>query len=149
MSQELEPVLPDAVFVEAALGRFTAAGEASVAGAGFCRVIFRHAAHERVQLCRVGGHLLGCFWGNDHDEVSWSLVPDDELTMASDGLYDQPDMDGRELEHHILEYLAQRLASGRTMHNALVEVVQKVLGTQPGRDDISVLSVLRGSEVRP
>ena len=32
MSQELEPILPDETFVEATLGRFTAVGEASVAG---------------------------------------------------------------------------------------------------------------------
>jgi serine phosphatase RsbU (regulator of sigma subunit) len=149
MSEELEPVLPDEVFVEATLGRFTAAGQASVAGAGFCRVILRRAGHECANLRRIGGHLLGSFWGNDHDQANWSLLADDELTIASDGLYEQPDVDGRQLEDRILEYIALHLAPGRLLHNALVEIVQDVVGTQPGQDDISVLSVLRSSEVRP
>jgi hypothetical protein len=149
MSQELETVLPEDVFVEASLGRFTADGEASLSGAGVCRVILRRAAHEHVHLSRFGGHLLGCFWGNDHDELNWSLLADDELTIASDGLYEQPDLDGQHLEHRIVEYVTQRLAEGRTMHKAVIEVVHEVVGAQPIQDDISVLSVVRGKEVRP
>jgi hypothetical protein len=148
MSRELEAVLPDETFVEASLGRFTADGEASVAGAGFCRVIFRRAGEARVSLCRVGGHLLGCFWGNDHDQEAWSLGSGDELTIASDGLYEQPDRDGHQLEGRIVEYIGRRLASGRNTHKAVLEVLTDVVGDGSRHDDISVLSVLRRVEVR-
>jgi hypothetical protein len=149
MSKELEPVLPDEVFVEATLGRFTATGEATVAGAGFCRVLFRGAGQGYVYLHHIGGHLLGSFWGNDHEQESWSLLADDELTIASDGLYEQPDTDEHQLENRIVELIARRLAPGRIMHNAVIEVLADVVGNQPCRDDITVLSVLRRGEVRP
>jgi serine phosphatase RsbU (regulator of sigma subunit) len=149
MSQELEPVLPDEVFVEAGLGRFTATGEATVAGAGFCRVIFRCAEKQCIDLKRIGGHLLGSFWGNDHEEESWGLQADDELTIASDGLYEQPDVDGHQLECRIVEYIRRRLCPGKIMHSVVVEVLEDVIRHQPRRDDISVLSVLRRGEERP
>ena len=47
-----------------------------------------------VSFRRIGGHLLGCFWGNDHDQEDWNLRTDDEVTIASDGLYEQPDKEG-------------------------------------------------------
>jgi serine phosphatase RsbU (regulator of sigma subunit) len=149
MSQELEPVLPDEVFVEASLGRFTAAGEALVAGVGVCRVIFRRAGQGHVSLQLIGGHLLGSFWGNDHEQASWGLLADDELTIASDGLYEQPDWDGRQLVNRLVEEISRRLAPGRSVHNAVLELLIEVVKDQPGRDDITVVSVLRSGEVRP
>jgi serine phosphatase RsbU (regulator of sigma subunit) len=149
MSQELVPRLPDEVFVEAALGRFTAAGEAHVAGAGICRVILRRAGQQHMDLRRIGGHLLGSFWGNDHDQQSWSLLTNDELTIASDGLFEQPDERGCELEKSIIQRIQGRLAPGRNLHNALVEVLGEIVGDVPRGDDISVISVLRRDEVRP
>jgi serine phosphatase RsbU (regulator of sigma subunit) len=146
MSQVLEPVLPDEVFVEAALGRFTSGGEASVAGAGFCRVMFRRAGQKSVNLRRIGGHLLGCFWGNDHEQESWSLLADDELTIASDGLYEQPDEFGLKLENSIIEQIAGRLAPGGITHNIVLEVLRDVVGDRPRNDDVTVLSVLRRGE---
>jgi Stage II sporulation protein E (SpoIIE) len=148
MSQELEPMLPDETFVEATLGRFTAVGEASVAGAGFCRVIYRRAGQACVSVRRIGGHLLGCFWGNDHEQEDWSLRTDDEVTIASDGLYEQPDEDGHHLEERIVESIERRLASCRITHTAVLEVLTDAVGDRSRRDDISVLSVLRCSEVR-
>jgi hypothetical protein len=147
MSQELEKVLPDETFVEAALGRFTADGDASVAGAGFCRVVFRRAGEGLVCLQRIGGHLLGCFWGNDHEQKDWRLMTNDELTIASDGLYEQPDEDGHRLEDRIVEYIERRLAPGRTTHNAVLELLTDIIGNRPRLDDISVLSVIRHGRV--
>jgi hypothetical protein len=148
MSRELEPVLPDEVFVEAALGRFTSTGEASVAGAGFCRVIYRRGGQACVKLQRIGGHLLGCFWGNDHEQESWSLLADDELTIASDGLYEQPDEFGHNLEIRIVEHISRRLAPGGSTHNAILEILKDVVGNRPRHDDVTVLSVLRRSGVQ-
>jgi serine phosphatase RsbU (regulator of sigma subunit) len=148
MSQELEPVLPDEVFVEAALGRFTSAGEVSVAGAGFCRVVVRRAGQKCVYLQRIGGHLLGCFWGNDHEQEGWSLLADDELTIASDGLYEQPDEAGHKLEDSIIEHIARRLAVGGITHNAVLETLRDVVGDRTRQDDITVLSVIRRGEVQ-
>jgi hypothetical protein len=148
MSRELESVLPDEVFVEAALGRFTAAGEASVAGAGSCRVISRRAGQGDVDLRCIGGHLLGSSWGNDHEQENWNLLADDELTIASGGLYEQPDRDGQQSEGRIVERLARCLTPGRAMHGAVLEVLTDVIGDQPRHDDITVLSVLRRGEVR-
>jgi hypothetical protein len=143
MSEELEKVLPDETFVEAALGRFTAGGEASVAGAGFCRVVFRRAGEDLVSLRRIGGHLLGCFWGNDHEQEEWRLLSDDELTLASDGLYEQPDQDGHRLEDRIVQYIERRLASCGTTHNAVLGILTDVIGPRSSLDDISVLTVIR------
>jgi serine phosphatase RsbU (regulator of sigma subunit) len=149
MSQELETVLPDEVFVEASVGRFTADGEALVAGAGDCRVILRRAGQDHVNLQHIGGHLLGSFWGNEHEQESWNLLAGDELTLASDGLYEQPDQDGHHLVNRIVDQISRRLAPRSLMHNALLEMLADVVGNQPRRDDITVLSVLRRSEARP
>jgi sigma-B regulation protein RsbU (phosphoserine phosphatase) len=149
ISQELEQVLPDEVFIEACLGRFTAAGEASVAGAGNCRVILRRAERDDLDMKRIGGHLLGSFWGNDHDQESWNLLAGDELTIASDGLYEQPDLDGHQLVDRIVEHITRCLAPGVLMHNAVLEVLTGAVGDQSQRDDITVLTVLRCGETRP
>jgi hypothetical protein len=146
MSRELEQVLPDEVFVEAALARFRSTGEASIAGAGFCRVMYRRAGQVRVSVKHIGGHLLGCYWGNDHDQENWSLLIDDELTIASDGLYEQPDEIGQALAGCIVEHVARRLAAGANMHEAVLSTLRDVVGDRPRHDDVTVLSVLRHGE---
>jgi serine phosphatase RsbU (regulator of sigma subunit) len=110
--------------------------------------MFRRAGQEGVHLRRIGGHLLGCFWDNDHEEESWSLLADDELTIASDGLYEQPDEVGDRLENRLVERVTQRLALGGIMHKVVLEILTEVVGDRPRQDDVTVLSVLRRGEVR-
>jgi RNA polymerase sigma-70 factor (ECF subfamily) len=76
------------------------------------------------------------------------LLADDELTLASDGLYERPDRAGQQSEGRIVERLARCLTPGRAMHGAVLEVLTDVIGDQPRHDDISVLTVLRRGEIR-
>jgi hypothetical protein len=89
LGQELADCLPDGVFVEAALGRLSADGGISVAGAGNCCVVIRRSGRSQIDLHDFGGFYLGMEPG-DRDQREWSLDLGDELMLASDGLHEQP-----------------------------------------------------------
>jgi hypothetical protein len=92
LSDVLEPVLPEAVFVEATLARLTSAGLAAFSSAGFCRLTVRRTGEDRLDLQRVGGPYLGLGSGQ-RDQLDWTIGAGDEVMMASDGLFEQPDSD--------------------------------------------------------
>jgi hypothetical protein len=138
----LEPVLPDAVFVEATLARFTPVGRATFSGAGFCRVTLRRSGDERFDIHRIGGPYLG-LGSAKRAHLDWAIRVDDEVMMASDGLFEQPDSDSSRcpLEASLARRAAAHLAAGRTLHDAILAVLEGALRGCRQRDDIAVLTI--------
>jgi serine phosphatase RsbU (regulator of sigma subunit) len=140
LGKELESALPDDVFVEAAVGRFTPAGEATVAGAGVCRVILRQSGQGMPSLYNLGGPLLGCEWGS-RDQQDWALGMDDEFAMASDGPYEQPDGSDQQLKANLTRRAGHYLSTGLSLHEAIVNCMTDALNRQQQRDDITVVTM--------
>ena len=138
----LEPVLPEAVFVEAILACFTPAGRAAFSGAGFCRVALRRAGDDWIELHHLGGPYLGLGSGR-RDDLDWAIRVGDEVMMASDGLFEQPDSDSPrcQLEASLARRAAAHLAAGRTLHDAILAVLEEVLRGCRQHDDITVLTI--------
>jgi serine phosphatase RsbU (regulator of sigma subunit) len=147
LNDVLEPVLPDAIFVEATLARFTPAGRVVLAGAGFCRVVLRRAVVGRLDLHHIGGPYLGLGSGT-RDQLDWAICVGDEMTMASDGLFEQPDGDSAEsrLEVSLVQRTAGHLEAGRTLHDAILAVLGEVLGGCHQHDDITVVTIRHSKE---
>jgi hypothetical protein len=142
LGRELESVLPDDLFVEAVLGRFTTSGEAVLASAGGSRPILRRARADRPEFHSLAGCLLGLELG-ERDQCSWSLDDGDELLLATDGLFDQPTRDQERLGKRLAECCRDQLASGRDLHGAVLEVLGQVLEEHAQHDDITVITLRR------
>jgi hypothetical protein len=142
LSKVLEPVLPEAVFVEATLARFTAAGRAAFSGAGFCRVALRQSGGDTIGLHHLGGLYLG-LGSAQRDHLDWAIHVGDEVMMASDGLFEQPDGDSPpcQLEASLARRTTAHLAAGRTLHDAILAVLEEALRGREQRDDITVITI--------
>jgi hypothetical protein len=140
LHNEIRPVLPLGVFVEAVLGVFVAQGSALVAAAGACLVLRRPCGQEQAVREELGGPWLGLPVEDVvHDQRTWPFAAGDELTLASDGLADQPAAEGR-LRSRLPE--APRQHPGG-LHVALLGLVEEALGGQPQHDDITFVTVRR------
>jgi hypothetical protein len=142
LSDVLEPVLPEAVFVEATLARFTPAGRAALSGAGSCRVALRRSGDDTIELHQLGGLYLGLGPGR-RDQLDWAIGGGDEVMMASDGLYEQPDGDPPRcpLEASLARRAAAHLSAGRALHDAILAVLEEALRGCQQHDDITVLTI--------
>jgi serine phosphatase RsbU (regulator of sigma subunit) len=141
LDMELAPVLPDEVFVEAVLlGRFPAPGDAQLAGAGMCRVLLRRSGSDPIEVHPLGGTYLGLGLGQ-RDQIDLALSSGDEMALASDGLYEQLDAEGRQIGPSLPGRIGELVALGRTLHDAVLEVVEHVLRECCQRDDITIVTV--------
>jgi serine phosphatase RsbU (regulator of sigma subunit) len=142
LSELLEPVLPESVFVEATVARLTPAGRAAFSGAGFCRVALRRSGDETIELHHLGGLYLGLGSG-PRDHVDWAIDGGDEVMIASDGLFEQPDGDPPRcpLEASLARRAVGHLTMGRALHDAILAVLEEALQGCPQRDDITVLTI--------
>jgi hypothetical protein len=140
LSAALEAVLPEMVFVEAALVRFSPGGRTWASGAGNCRLILRKSGLDRFDLHRLGGSWLGLGL-HRHDHRDWELAGGDEFLLASDGLYEQCDGEGCHLERTLDARAAAHLTSGRSLHDAVIASLNEVLAGARQNDDILVVTV--------
>jgi serine phosphatase RsbU (regulator of sigma subunit) len=142
LSDVLEPVLPEAVFVEATLARFTPAGRAALSGAGFCRMALRRLGEDHLGLHRVGGPYLGMGSGQ-RDHLDWEIRCGDEVMMASDGLFEQSDGDFPrcQLGASLARRATAHLAAGRTLHDAILAVLEEALRQYKQHDDITMVTI--------
>jgi hypothetical protein len=148
LSDVLEPVLPEEVFVEATLARFMPAGGAAFSGAGFCRMALRRSGDDRIDLRRIGGPYLGLGSGQrDHPDLAMHVG--DQVLMASDGLFEQPDTDSSRcpLEVSLARRATAHLAAGRTLHDAILAVLEETLRGCQQQDDITVVTIGYRQEV--
>jgi hypothetical protein len=147
LDREVEPVLPDGIFIEATVARFATSGLATLSGAGLCRVVLRRSGHDGIRIHRLGGLLLG-LGPNNRDEVEWKLQSGDEVTMGSDGLFEQPvgDRSRDRLEASLEQRVGQRLGTCRNLHQAIVDVMRETLRASAQWDDITIVSVCFNGE---
>jgi Stage II sporulation protein E (SpoIIE) len=142
LGRDLEQVLPDDLFVEAVLGRFTSAGEAVLAAAGGSHPILRRSKASHPEFHTLSGCLLGLEVGS-RDQCSWSLDNGDELLLATDGLFDQPSSAQERLGKRLAERCEEQLVSGRDLHGAVLEILRRVLEANVQHDDITVITLRR------
>jgi hypothetical protein len=142
LGRELESVLPDELFVEAALGRFAPSGEAVLAAAGGCCPVLRRSGSDRPEIRSLSGCFLGLEWG-DRDQESCTLGDGDELLLATDGLFDQPCGGSDRLKARLAEWAGERLAAGLGLHDAVIEILSRALKAARQHDDITVVTLCR------
>jgi serine phosphatase RsbU (regulator of sigma subunit) len=142
LSDVLEPFLPEAVFVEGTLARFTPTGRAAFSGAGFCRMARRRSGEYRIELHHFGGPYPG-LGSCRSDHPDWAVGIGGEVMMASDGLFEQPDSDSPQgqLEASLARRAKAHLAAGYTLHEATLAVLEEVLRGGQQRDDLTVLTI--------
>jgi hypothetical protein len=142
ISQELEQVLPDDVFVEAVLAHYAPDGRVIAGGAGNCRLIVRRAGSHQIDMRALGGLLLGMGSG-ERDQSEFVLHTEDEVALASDGLFEQWSGDCRKsrLDRSLATRLAGHLSSGKVLHDAILIVLDDALRSCRQHDDITVVTV--------
>jgi serine phosphatase RsbU (regulator of sigma subunit) len=142
LSDELEPVLPDDVFVEAVLARYAPEGRVIAAGAGNCRLIVRRAGNDQIDMQILGGLLLG-FGSGSRDQSDFVMLAKDEVAIASDGVFEQWAGDCRQnrLEKSLATRVEGHLSSGKVLHDAILSVLNDALRTCRQHDDITLVTV--------
>jgi hypothetical protein len=143
LGREVSEVLPDDLFVEATLSRFTASGEMTVAAAGGCPVVIREAASGRAQCLKVGGHFLGMDRYDLPPRVPLSsrLRSGDEVLMATDGLFDQPNGEAGPLQASLDRLLSGPVRGKTSLHDAALRAIRDALKHRPQHDDIAIATV--------
>ena len=134
--------LPEGLFFDAVVARFDPQ-TVTVAPGGRARVLLRHAAQKEAELKCFGGGLLGIDYPvlQVGQEETWPFVPGDELTLASDGLYEHP-LKGPQLDEVILRVLA-RVGEGNSLHEDVLRALSYAMAQDVPCDDISIATVRR------
>ena len=147
LSKELEQVLPDDVFVEAVLARYAPGGGAIASAAGNCRLILRRAGNGEIDVRILGGLLLGIGSG-ERDQAEFLLRAEDEVALASDGLFEQWVGDCRQgrLEKSLAARVERHLSAGMVLHESLLMVLNDALRTCHQHDDITLVTVRFGGD---
>jgi hypothetical protein len=139
LGRELEECLPDCVFVEATLGRFTPAGRATVASAGACPVVVRRG---RVEVHTLGGPPLGLAdVRGPRGERTWDLRAGDECLLATDGLFDQRAGTAGDRLSGRLPALLDEAGAPASLHEAVADGLRRALEAYGQDDDIAVVTV--------
>jgi serine phosphatase RsbU (regulator of sigma subunit) len=105
-----------------------------------CRVVLRRSGPDRLTLHDLGGALLGFEYGG-RDQEDFTLRVGDQLALASDGLFEQPDGDDCQLRERLADRAGARLSAGRTLHDAILDVLKETIASCPQRDDVTVITV--------
>jgi serine phosphatase RsbU (regulator of sigma subunit) len=91
----LADCLPEGIYVECVLARLNGDGRMTVAPAGGSRLLLRRAPPGHITMHTLRGSWLGLVPPDPADQQAWALCNDDELILASDGLFDQLGERGR------------------------------------------------------
>jgi hypothetical protein len=141
MHDLLRDCLPEDVYVECTLLRLTPDGEVTVAPAGGSRLLLRQRGANRIDLLKLRGLWLGFERPLAEDQHSYTLQAGDELLLGTDGVFDQ-----------LLDYVGEGrdlvpVVAGamrdRGLLDAVEEVLQRALKTEPQKDDITVVTIRR------
>jgi hypothetical protein len=134
--------LPEGLFFDAVVARFDS-NTVTVAPAGYARVLLRHGAHKEAELKCLGGGYLGIDYPvlQVGQQETWPFRPGDELTFATDGLYEHP-LKGPQLGDVILGVLA-RVADGKSLHEDVLRALSYASCRDDPSDDISIATVRR------
>ena len=134
--------LPDEKSFDAVVARFDCES-VTVAPAGCARVLLRHGAGKGTELRVFGGGFLGMDFPvlQVGQEETWPFKPGDELTLASDGLYDHP-LCGPQLSQVMLQVL-DTVAEGKSLHEDALKALRYAMAQDVQCDDVSIATVRR------
>lgn len=142
MDRELAGRLPDGTFVEATVAQFVGLPNplARLCAAGHAAVVLRSATGR---FEKIGGMWLGLFAGTARTDTELPFGRDEELLLATDGLWEQPLDSAVEsrLASTINDFLKQ-LQPTDPLHDAMVtrfESVVKQFGRQ--NDDVCIVTI--------
>lgn len=145
LHEELQKCLPDGFFFEAALARFDP-GTVTVACAGDISITVREQG-DRGARSRDLGERCGGWLGLEgldrklEDQETWPFCPGDEITMASDGLFNQSA--GQQRLRETIEDDLARVPQGNSLHHDVLQILENALTSNLPDDDISVATVRR------
>jgi hypothetical protein len=140
MHHLLADCLPEGVFVEAALARLAPDGTVTVAPAGGTRLLLRRGRSARPAVLTLRGMWLGLRPPSVDDQGSWVLGHDDELLLASDGIFDQ-------LADHGGAEAVLLTDAGATLFDAVHERLHHALARGPQKDDLTMVLLRRRARV--
>jgi hypothetical protein len=149
MHDLLRECLPEDVYVECTLLRLGPDGKVTVGPAGGTRLLMRKRGQDRLDLLKLRGFWLGLDRPSAEDQHSWSLQEGDELMLGTDGVFDQlADYGGPNRD--LAQLVAAALGRGSLLE-AVREVLNRALRSQPQMDDITVVTIRRrgASGARP
>jgi serine phosphatase RsbU (regulator of sigma subunit) len=132
--------LPEGVYVECTLVRLAPEGEAVVAAAGGSRLILRRG-HGRPDLLKLRGAWLGLSAPSAAEQKTWTLQNDDELLLATDGVFDQ-------LAVHDEGMVLEQLASAPLLAGVR-KMLDRALQRAPQADDITLVLLRRRPSPTP
>ncbi len=142
MHQLLVDCFPEGVYVEATLVRLTADGEVTVAPAGGSRLLLHRSGAPQADLISLRGNWLGLAPPSLADQHCWSLQPDDELVLATDGLFDQLAI----LQEQDLPDLG--MLKETALFDQLQQFLQAALRQRGQKDDITIVAIRRVAGLR-
>jgi len=141
MHQLLENCLPEGIFVEATLSRFSPDGAVTVFPAGGSRMMSRRAKQNSVNLHTLRGSWLGLASPDPADQLTILLEADDELLMGTDGLFDQ--LTCHTSERADTDGLTSRMSGRATLFADMKRILDEALKETPQADDITMVSMQR------
>lgn len=143
LHERLRNQLPEGTFVEVVAAHFHADGTSQFASAGMGNVLLLPAATGAVAREKLSALPMGIDEITDLESQTWvaNLMSADEVSLSSDGLYDQPTELGRIGES--LVTTLNTFAPVANLHSALVSLVNTALESEKQHDDLTILSIKR------
>ena len=135
LETQLVSHLPEGVFVEAVLGRFAPDGHAVICSAGGSTLLLRGPKGAPITLRQLSGSWLGLDI-EPRTQESLTLEDGEEITFATDGLYDQP-MGEKRCRDTILKILSRRPAA-ESLHRGVVDFFERARHDTPQFDDVAI-----------
>jgi len=145
LDRQLQDCLPEEMFVEATLVRVPPDGPLSVAAAGHSRLFFRRVGSSRIEFCRLGDFWLGPVGMPPEEQRTYGYDIGDELTLASDGLFDCP-YESRSIGDVIADCLKSGVCE-EPLYPMLVGVLKDASSRHPPDDDVTIVAVRKIAQV--
>lgn len=139
---EAADCLPDGIFFEATVGRFSPQGHVALAASGAGYTVARRSGNGQSHFEVVkGGLYLGVGIPLPREHHERCLEVGDELMLATDGLAEQPTTEG--MLGKQLNSLLNVSADQPALHDSVVAILTKVWQSHPRHDDTTLLTVKR------
>jgi hypothetical protein len=144
LHEELQTCMPEGFYFEAALARFDSAS-VTIASAGDVWILVRQQG-DPVARPRDLGDRGGVWLGLEthrrlDDQATWPFNAGDEITLASDGLSNQP-LGNQRLRETLPDGLGRTVQDG-SLHRDVLQILDNALARNLPDDDISIATVRR------
>jgi serine phosphatase RsbU (regulator of sigma subunit) len=138
MHELIADCLPEGFFLECTLVRLGVDGRTTVVAAGGTRFWLRRGSH-RPDLVKLRGAWLGLRAPVTNEQHTLSLGDNDELLLATDGVFDQ-------LENGAGEELNLPTSPQAGLFEVVRGLLEKSLASSPQKDDITMVLLRRRAQ---